>query len=413
MSKNTDIELEIPKIVLKCKNLYDILFQNRGNDHLFYKNSERGHFMKCKEITFRAFYNNFSVIDLSDNFKEAVRDWPDSDKANCLLTYGYIDVEAGMTLEVIACGIKEGDSFRFSDPSENTRFFIRIGGAAECEAYFLDDPKGTLAKRYKDKLDILGDYKADEGKEKTRELAFLDSCRHEHYPDDIQVRLIREGFGVEICWARLFDICDNWLMATLLNEPNQPFGYHLGEKIAVFVHETEEKEIICYSDMNPSRKLTQKDLEGGELLKEAISIFNNERTEEHILDVMEFLRDSFVWIPCNAITSEEDQKKIEELANDPNAIGSNFSFSEDVRFVPDILQNGDNYFFPVFTSADEMGEYGNHFSKVEKHFLEALAMAANSEKEVVGIVINAFSEPFIVEKEIFDIIENMKSRIVD
>lgn len=369
--------------------------------------------MKCKEITFRALYNNFCAIDLSENSKIAVRDWPGSDKANCLLTYGYIDVEAGMTLEVIACGIKEGDSFKFFDPSENTRFFIRIGGADECEAYFLDDPKGTLAKRYKDKLEILKDYKADEGKEKTRELAFLDSCRHEHYPDDIQVRLIREGFDVEICWARLFDICDNWLMATLLNEPDQPFGYHIGENIAVFIHETEEKEIICYSDMNPSRKLKQKDLEDGELLKEAISIFNNERTEEHILDVMEFLRDSFVWIPCNAMTSEEDQKRIEELANDPNAIGSEFSFSEDVRFVPDILQNGDNYFFPVFTSADEMGEYGNHFSKVEKHFLEALALAANSEKEVVGIVINAFSEPFIVEKEIFDIIENMKSRIVE
>lgn len=35
--------------------------------------------MKCKEITFRAFYNNFSAVDLSANFKEAVKDWPDSD----------------------------------------------------------------------------------------------------------------------------------------------------------------------------------------------------------------------------------------------------------------------------------------------------------------------------------------------
>lgn len=369
--------------------------------------------MKCKEITFRAFYNNFSAIDLSENFKEAVKDWPDSDKANCLLTYGYIDVEAGMTLEVVACGVKQGDSFQFFDSSKNTRFFIRIGGAAECEAYFLEDPKGTLANRYKNKLDILQNYKADEGKEKTRELVFLDSCRHEHYPDDIKVRLIREGFGVEICWARLFDNCDNWLMATLLNEPNQPFGYHIGDKIAVFVHETEEKEIICYSDMNPSRKLTQKDLEGGELLKEAISVFNGERTEEHIIDVWEFLRDSFVWIPCNAIIGEEDRKRIEEIASSPDAIGSIFTSSDDIRFVPDILQNGDNFFFPVFTSADEMGEYGNHFSKVEKHFLEALTLAANNEKDVVGIVVNAFSEPFIVEKEIFDIIENMKSRIVE
>lgn len=40
--------------------------------------------------------------------------------------------------------------------------------------------------------------------------------------------------------------------------------------------------------------------------------------------------------------------------------------------IPDILQNGDEYFFSVFTSAAEMGEYGDNFSKIEKWFLEAI-----------------------------------------
>ncbi len=38
-------------------------------------------------------------------------------------------------------------------------------------------------------------------------------------------------------------------------------------------------------------------------------------------------------------------------------------------------------------------------------------LARNNEREPVGIVLNAFSEPFILDKEIWDIVENMKSRI--
>ena len=84
---------------------------------------------------------------------------------------------------------------------------------------------------------------------------------------------------------------------------------------------------------------------------------------------------------------------------------------ESIRLVPDILQNGDAFFFPVFTSSEEMGEYGARFSKVEKHFLEAANLARNNEKDVVGIVINAFSEPFVVPREMFEVIAGMESSI--
>ena len=77
--------------------------------------------------------------------------------------------------------------------------------------------------------------------------------------------------------------------------------------------------------------------------------------------------------------------------------------------IPDILQNGEEFFFPVFTTAEEMGEYGKRFSKVEKHFLEATILARNNEKKVKGIVINAFSEPFVIPVDLFDLIMGMPS----
>ena len=79
--------------------------------------------------------------------------------------------------------------------------------------------------------------------------------------------------------------------------------------------------------------------------------------------------------------------------------------------IPDILQNGDDFFFPVFSSAEEMGEYGNGFSKIEVDLLRAINLARNNEKKLKGIVVDAFSEPFVLDAELFDIVEKMKSRI--
>ena len=91
--------------------------------------------------------------------------------------------------------------------------------------------------------------------------------------------------------------------------------------------------------------------------------------------------------------------------------GMEFTAKDKTRLIPDILQNGDRFFFPIFSTTEAMGEYGDNFSKVQKHMLEVITLARNNEKESVGIVLNAFSEPFVLDKEIWDIVENMKSRI--
>jgi hypothetical protein len=79
--------------------------------------------------------------------------------------------------------------------------------------------------------------------------------------------------------------------------------------------------------------------------------------------------------------------------------------------VPDILQSGDDFFFPVFTSEEEMGTYGENFSKLERSFTEAIMLAGNNEKNVKGIVINAFTAPFVIPREMFKIIAEMPSRL--
>lgn len=45
--------------------------------------------------------------------------------------------------------------------------------------------------------------------------------------------------------------------------------------------------------------------------------------------------------------------------------------------------------------------------------LNLIKLARIQEKNVKGIVINAFSEPFVIPKEVFDIIAGMKSSFAD
>ena len=168
--------------------------------------------------------------------------------------------------------------------------------------------------------------------------------------------------------------------------------------------------------MNPPARVTAEDLADGSMLRDAVRKFNADRNEANLYDVLMILRDSLVWVPCTAVFSEEDDARFKKMMeekedNVEDLVGEQFTAHDPVRLIPDILQNGEKYFFPAFSSAEEMGDYGDNFSKVQKHILEVIPLARNNEKNVAGIVLNAFSDPFVLDAGLFDMIEGMKSRI--
>ena len=127
-----------------------------------------------------------------------------------------------------------------------------------------------------------------------------------------------------------------------------------------------------------------------------------------------------MWVPCTTVLSDADleafNRRILDAADNDNLdalVGTELVAHDSIRFVPDILQSGEDFFFPVFTSEEEMGEYGEDFSRVQKHFLEAANLAKNNEREVKGIVINPFSEVFVVPAEMFGVIARMESSVRD
>ena len=57
--------------------------------------------MNYKEVGFRAFYHQFCALKLKKKLATSVKDFPGAEEANCILTYGYIDQSAGLTLEIL------------------------------------------------------------------------------------------------------------------------------------------------------------------------------------------------------------------------------------------------------------------------------------------------------------------------
>lgn len=149
-------------------------------------------------------------------------------------------------------------------------------------------------------------------------------------------------------------------------------------------------------------------LNDGKILRILVERFNRERTRQNLIGLLACLRDSYVWIPCNVNMCDADYEKFLHAKK-----GDTVSTDSEVRLTPDILKNGDDLFFPVFSNCAQMGtDYGAHFSKIEKHFFEAMSMASAHE-EVAGIVLDAFTQPFVLEKDLFDFVGNLPSSIED
>lgn len=102
-------------------------------------------------------------------------------------------------------------------------------------------------------------------------------------------------------------------------------------------------------------------------MKEALNIYKKEKSWSAENDMIESLKTSKVWVPY---ISEKNQM--------------------------DILKNGERYYFPVFTSAAEMKEYGKKFYQREVYISDAINMAKESRYVLTGLVINAFTDSVIL-----------------
>lgn len=189
--------------------------------------------MKYREVGFREVYHQFCAFEMDPRIQIIMKDFPDINKADHFIGYGYYDSECGMTIELICgCSKREG-GYTVFDTSLSTRAMVRINSLMDMEFDVINVGIDALQKVYAQKIDILKNYDAsDEIMEQLRDLSVLDKFRHEVYIDDYLVDFHGDGMKKEGCWVRVTGSDVTTLQGTLLNEPYQDFGVYKGETIA-------------------------------------------------------------------------------------------------------------------------------------------------------------------------------------
>ncbi|MDD4690608.1 MAG: SseB family protein [Eubacteriales bacterium] len=118
------------------------------------------------------------------------------------------------------------------------------------------------------------------------------------------------------------------------------------------------------------------------------------------------MRDSQIIVPMNVMMSKVDEEMFMNVK-----VADEVSTHDNIRLKPDILQNGENFFFPIFSSAEQIPEdYGSHFSAINLSVLQCIEMAKSYEK-VCGLVLDAFTEPMVLEYAIADLIPQFEIRL--
>lgn len=372
--------------------------------------------MTFKETGFRAFYHQICALELNDKLRKRIKNCPEIDKASHVVVYGYIDPEKGLMLEVLCAGKQAPKYFYFKEPYEGRRISISISDVTEVPFLWFEKIEPRFQKKFDPRIEKLKQYDVPEDVEKSRGFDFLDGCREPGFPDDVRVLFLREGLKPEECWVRLTGLGDHVLIGRLLNQPYQNFGVKEGDTIQFFVREVEDKKIICVAEF-AKQKLTSKDLEDGTILKGVVADFLKDKNDDSFRAVLIVLRSSKVLVPCQIELSEEAQAILEELNKEGKELSSlgkeeKENFDKGVSFVPATLVNREHKFFPVFSGREEMDEEFKEGSVMNTPFLHALEMAAENE-EIEGIVLNAFTQTFVVDKDLFDAISKMESLVED
>ena len=250
--------------------------------------------MKYSGKDFRQFYKHIVTIEVNEDTRKVIGNLNGGETADIVYAYGYIDHEAGFTFEVLATGKHDNrkpiDQIEGNDKS---CVKLRAGSVQGLEISFIAD-EASYRTKFAKKIKTIEYYNVSNEIEETRSFGFLDEARHDYYIDDVAVFLVKEGNDPERCWVRIegLDPEKHRIIGTLLNEPNQDFGYHIQDTITFFVQKTDDNQVLCIADLNDS--LNNEEEAEGSRLEKAVTRFYQERNERNFINVLEILCDSYV-----------------------------------------------------------------------------------------------------------------------
>lgn len=158
------------------------------------------------------------------------------------LGFVYVDHECGVTMNVKTfCRLGRGGEVLPTDgPRQHDAALLLRYGTLEALTLtpLADDERKRLG--LPSRPEWLAIYRHQNVKS-LRRLPLLHPLRAQGYPDDIKFLLLGDGDAQpELVWGRLEGVLGEYYFdCKMLNEPNQDFGLHMGERVMVSVREIE------------------------------------------------------------------------------------------------------------------------------------------------------------------------------
>lgn len=394
--------------------------------------------MTYNEVGFRPLYKQFAVFKINETIEELLINDPNKDKADCVLTYGYIDHEAGFSLELLASGYTTENGPSFFAPNEDTRAVIRIGAVADEEFEILPDPHGQIFNHYIDQLQVMDVFTQNKDLEMLRADENLDGARHELAPDDLMVFFISKNIPAEVCWVRLEGIYKDSLIGTLLNQPAFFTNCHKGDLIRFLVDIDDEGNPVCIYEtddlVNPTEENTSSDTETDSEedfantteensddddvyspefildLPQALYNYKEDDSQNNYLDVVLALTQAELFVPyvgyARTLTAAELESELNDYV-DSEVVRFDKEANEVVFFDPDIVKIDDDdapgesiALLPLFSSEEESSGYGESLYPIPTSIFDIITLLQNSDENVEHIILNPFSDEVVVPVEL-------------
>ena len=182
-----------------------------------------------KNVPFREVYQQFVYFRMPA-YLETIQEFVSVEDTDGLIAYGYVDNEKGMMFEICASASLHEDQFEIHPVSIEHRLIMDNKSVIGSPFLVLNQTEFDFTI-FEQRIQRIYQFFENDEIEQVRHIELMDGCRHEDFPDDVQVILVSQTIAPELVWVRTLRIGDQRIEGMLLNEPEGNFGVHQGDPI--------------------------------------------------------------------------------------------------------------------------------------------------------------------------------------
>ncbi len=307
--------------------------------------------MLYERTGFRFLYREFCAFPVTPSLKAYLLMFPRIEKARYVLTWGWIDAEKGLMLEILAVGDRTEKGWRFFPNEETRRYAVPVKMLENEEFECLYKNEKQYARKYARKLELLKHIDPEVPARRIRE---LDHLRDRYLIDVLTVTSVKEDGETEQCQARIREVILPFFTAVLPGS---------------------EKEVLLRYEKG--QLVSGMPSAGTDLpLKEHLSRMRTSHTDRELLEFLRVLNSSTLLVPCR------DTEKV----------------------IPEMMEMSDHRAFAVFADRESMEPYWSVFPTVERTLKEVLEMIRDNDENITEIIVDPYCESVSVDRSLAEIL---------